>query len=233
MGNEEQCCMKCGESAEDLHNDLCGDCVGECSRCNEFYDSDDIKRDSSNKLFCEDCYKEVYSECDKCGEETLKHDTCGTADGDTLCEGCYTEIYTECEGCEADLLRTDAIPEPGGDCYFCERCYNELYTQCPRCNEFIYRDAMIEGENESHCEVCGDSPSSRCAYCNQWVSEEGAHTQPDGRLLCRRCHKRVFGGQTLEEEFFSRINMEPQKFLPKIVTPAPQTARETSSCTDS
>jgi len=140
------------DRAEDFENFKIG-AAGLCIQCGE---------ETSNGVYCSDCWDENHVECACCGE-----------------------YFEECDLYEAHNCNGDTI-------WVCESCLENYYRRCDICGEYYDVDAMTRlADGDWVCRECRDDECCRCDNCGEWVRDseitEVYNEEGDTLYICEDC----------------------------------------------
>lgn len=120
-----------------------------CVECKKFYLE---YKTYEGKIYCENCFTDLYFVCNDCGLVFSKDESYITNSDFTICQECYDNDYFTCNDCDR-IFPTDN-GNSVGDFTVCENCITE-YNYCDSCN--TYYDFDLE-----YCEDCDQSFCDSC-----------------------------------------------------------------------
>ena len=95
-----------------------------CHRCEEHFDIDEM-REQNDKLYCEDCYVDLFSECEHCDSIVDSSDIYSVNnDRSNVCTDCLHDRYTYVECCSVYVPNEYAHYVRTYDHYECDNCYD-------------------------------------------------------------------------------------------------------------
>lgn len=124
-----------------------------CCECGDtFLLKDDTKHTHNDKIYCNDCFNELFSYCEDCLEYCDSDNMKSVYDGDRyVCDSCYEENYFYCEGCGYSRHNVDYCED--NRCNQC--CDNYDDERHPNVNRpYSKNDDLVNKDHRAYsCEI--------------------------------------------------------------------------------
>jgi hypothetical protein len=190
-------CIEWSRGFEKLQLDTVnnGGYSAECCNCGESLSEDDIY-EHNDRIYCEECFYEIYCECYGCGSMVTREYCSNTRHGDYICEGCLGEEWYICEHCgyayhsdEICAYHSDDMRHiKSTEVWVCTRCAEMNYYKCEDCNEYFERVNTLETPDggKDLCASCMEN-YTQCEDCNIWFSSGIGFKKEYNKYLCEEC----------------------------------------------
>lgn len=152
----------CPITGEDYsaHRSMTSQGIRKCACCGEVIDDDDDYEYYGNRIYCSDCFWDLFDRCEECDEVYPVDDMYELPNGGHICEGCFNNYYSECSHCGDVIHNDEAIVDANGDAY-CEYCAERYLTFCEGCEEYYPSDEVREVNGHYYCSDCYDTALER------------------------------------------------------------------------
>jgi len=189
-----------------------------CSHCEEKTLEHQLKPGLDGKLYCKECYTEVYVKCEECDNIVDTRISMKISDGKFLCQYCFEKNSELCCKCVIRILVDDMLHNNDGDNY-CEDCYNEKYCHCSVCEEEILNADAFTHSDETYCGDCFNERFTTCENCENTISnDEAFYDEESDHYFCHSCHCNRVGKNIHEYSYhpteeFKKMKWEDDLFL--------------------
>lgn len=189
-----------------------------CVACQEEKDPTTLKKGLDDKLYCSECYDNIFIKCGECDELIDKRGANKTPDGDIVCEECFSDKYCHCVICCDVLWTDDALSNEDGEVY-CEECYHEKYGRCAVCEEEIEIADCEQCNGEYYCHDCFSERFTHCDACGNAMHNDDVYWDEENQESycsnCRRTHtgKNIHDYSYAPSAEFKKMKWEEDLFL--------------------
>lgn len=186
--------------------------VRTCAECGCVIEEHDDYYEVDGKIYCEDCYNELFETCEDCGSTHLREDMAWVEGYDHyVCQDCYEDNYIECANCGSLEYRRNAYRSNDG--LICENCRDYDYSCCDCCGE-VYHNEELHWDDDSEC-----------YYCNSCYDEEVSNRAIHNYHNSHNHSVQFFGGIDNGNELFMGLELEIDDGSDR-----EETAREMKDC---
>lgn len=126
---------------------------GVCAHCGKVIYSGNDAYGAEGHLYCNDCFRELFTQCAYCGEYHRTENMHETVHDNFVCGRCAILHYTSCAECGLFVPDYEIVLDAHCNRY-CPDCADNLLTTCAECEELFPTAEIAEHNGRFLCEAC-------------------------------------------------------------------------------